>query len=136
MIGMWGTWTTWNFPRRMSIDKRLGRELPSRGKEVKNNKHLFSLLEPTGDSPDFSAEVQIVSPSLQKLPPQMLTQMYAIQTFILPPFAMGNSDHHPSSSSATATTAEKSIARPYKCPYALCGRSFSRLEHQVRPLTP
>ncbi|KAG2010151.1 STE-12 alpha [Coprinopsis cinerea AmutBmut pab1-1] len=43
---------------------------------------------------------------------------------------MGSSDI--SSSSATAPTTEKSVARPYKCPYALCGRSFSRLEHQTR----
>ncbi len=26
---------------------------------------------------------------------------------------------------------EKVLPRPYKCPYALCGRAFSRLEHQV-----
>ncbi|KAG6824936.1 hypothetical protein H0H92_005347, partial [Tricholoma furcatifolium] len=26
---------------------------------------------------------------------------------------------------------DKVIARPYKCPYALCGRAFSRLEHQA-----
>jgi hypothetical protein len=26
---------------------------------------------------------------------------------------------------------DKVIARPYKCPYVLCGRAFSRLEHQV-----
>ncbi|KDR82855.1 hypothetical protein GALMADRAFT_57305, partial [Galerina marginata CBS 339.88] len=25
---------------------------------------------------------------------------------------------------------DKPAARPYKCPYLLCGRAFSRLEHQ------
>lgn len=33
-------------------------------------------------------------------------------------------DHNPS---------DKQVARPYKCPYVLCGRAFSRLEHQVSP---
>ena len=32
-----------------------------------------------------------------------------------------------------ATDSDKHVARPYKCPYLLCGRAFSRLEHQVRP---
>ncbi|KAF8967185.1 hypothetical protein BDZ97DRAFT_1983309 [Flammula alnicola] len=36
---------------------------------------------------------------------------------------MVSSDHHNS---------DKPAARPYKCPYQLCGRAFSRLEHQTR----
>lgn len=54
---------------------------------------------------------------------------------MLPAYAAGAMDAAvppPPPPPPTVPHGEKVVARPYKCPYPLCGRAFSRLEHQVR----
>ena len=105
----------WGFPSQLDFLLPFSRTFTPHGSTSSRHPHP----SPPPLSCPSSISVQSTPP-----PPYILPQLSSLSP-------MASLD----SVAPQASQHEKVISRPYKCPYPLCGRAFSRLEHQVCTLT-